>query len=454
MRAITEWLRRRGWDSVADDQYSNVKLWESWYKGYVPSFHNYRQYNGKRPISRCRKTMNMAKTVCEDWANILLNEKVSIVAGDEAYTDMVWAVLDANGFRWRGNQLVELAFALGTAAIVERMDGEDIKLDYIRAGMIYPLTWDNKVISECAFASERRQGKKAMVYVNIHRKGDDGNYIVENHLLQREGAQLRELDLPEGVEAEVHTGSAVPRFQIITPNVVNNADLDSPMGVSVFGNAIDQLEACDLVFDSYCNEFRLGKKRIMVPLSFARIDMEEDGTTRPVFDDSDTEFYAIPELDGDGNRITEFNMELRYQAHEAALQTALNMLSAKCGMGNDRYSFQNGGPKTATEIISERSDLYQSMRKHELLLEGALVGMVRAICDMSGIDPELEVAINFDDSIIEDSSAERATDRQDIQDGLLSPYEYRMKWRGEDEVTAKARMAELTEAAPALGFEI
>lgn len=451
MRAITQYLQRRGWEHLEDDSYTRIKLWESWYQGYVRSVHDYRQYNGKKRISRRRKTLAMAKTICEDWANLLLNEKVSITCEDEESTDLVWEVLNANQFRARGNQLVELAFALGTGAFVEHFDGDEIKIDYIRAGLIYPLAWENGVVTECAFASERKCGKSVFVYLNIHRS-EDSEYIIENHLFKRSGENLTETDLPEGVAPEINTGTHIPRFQIIKPNIVNNAALDSAMGVSVFGNALDQLEALDLIYDSYCNEFRLGKKRIIVPLSFARMQMEADGTVMPVFDDNDTEFYAVPELEGDAGKITDLNMELRYQPHEAAIQTGLNLLSAKCGMGNNRYRYQQDDMKTATEVISEKSDLYQSLRKHELILESALVGLARAILDMSGDDAEQKITIDFDDSIIEDAGAQRETDRQDVRDGLLSPYEYRMKWRGEDEVTAKARMAEITDNAPSLGF--
>lgn len=452
MRAITQYLQRRGYDCVADDYYSQIRRWEQWYQGYIRSFHDYWQYNGKKKLCRRRKSLGMAKAVSEDWANLALNEKVEISTDRDEATADLWSVLDANGFRVRGNQLVELMFALGTAAFVERMDGDQIKIDYIRAGLIYPLTWDNGKIIECAFARERRQGKRITVYLNIHRL-EGGVYIIENHVFTRNGEALTETDLPDGLEAEVRTGSAVPRFQILRPNIVNNVDMDSPMGVSVYANAIDQLEAVDLVYDSYCNEFRLGKKRILVPMSLARIQMEDDGTVTPVFDDNDTEFYSIPELDGDKNRIEEFNASLRYEAHEAGFQTALNALSIKVGMGRDRYTFKDGiAVKTATEVISEKSDLYQALCKHELLLKDALTGMVRAVCDMMGHGGELEINISFDDSIIEDTGSQREVDRQDVRDGLLAPYEYRMKWRNEDEETAKAKVAEIGGEAP-LGFD-
>lgn len=452
MRAITRYLQGRGYDCVSDEFYSRIARWEKWYQGYVRSFHDYWQYNGKKKICRRRKSLGMAKAVAEDWANLALNEKVDIATDDETATEALWAVLDDNQFRVRANQLAELMFAMGTAAFVERMEGDTVKIDYIRAGLIYPLTWDNGKITECAFASERRSGKKITVYLNIHRLEDEG-YVIENHVFTRNGETLTETELDGDVEPEVHTRSLVPRFQILRPNIVNNADLDSPMGVSVYANAIDQLEALDLIYDSYCNEFRLGKKRILVPMSFAQIQMEADGTTTPVFDDNDTEFYSIPELDGDKNKIEEFNAALRYEAHEAGLQTALNTLSIKTGMGKDRYAFKDGiAIKTATEVISEKSDLYQALCKHELLLKDALVGLVRAACDMLGYPPELEVNINFDDSIIEDTTAQREVDRQDVRDGLLAPYEYRMKWRNEDEETAKAKVAETGGEAP-LGFD-
>ena len=42
--------------------------------------------------------------------------------------------------------------------------------------------------------------------------------------------------------------------------------------------------------------------------------------------------------------------------------------------------------KTATEIISEDDDLYQSVKRHEKPLERAIIGMVRALAELSGKD--------------------------------------------------------------------
>lgn len=399
MKAITQYLKGLGYDCVEDDFYSQIDLWQKWYRGYVPSFHDYRQYNGRKKIRRTRKSLGMAKTVAEDWANLALNEKVGIALKKKSAEKRVWSVLDANQFRVRGNQLLEQAFALGTGAFVERKEGDEVKIDYIRAGMVYPLAWDNGRITQCAFGSERTAKQEKHVYLNIHTL-ERGRYVIENHLFRRNGTALAEIALPDDVKERVETKSPTPLFQIIRPNIANNFAPDCPLGISVYANALDQLEGLDLVYDSYCNEFRLGKKRITVPVTMARMAMEEDGSVTPVFDDNDTEFYAIPSVDQGENKIEEHNMELRYEAHEAGVQTALNLLSFKCGMGRDRYNFKDGEVKTATEVVSEKSDLFQSLKKHELLLEGALIGMTQAVAELLGLG-EQEVTVNFDDSIIE-----------------------------------------------------
>lgn len=437
MQAITQYLNGRGYTCVQDDYYSRIELWKKWYGGKVPAVHNYTQYNGRRKLRRTRKSLGLAKTVSEDWANLLLNEKFQIGVDKASAKKKIDAVLVANEFAKRGNQLVELAFALGTGAFVEYLDGDDVKIDYIRAGMVYPISWDNGRVLECAFASERVSGKKKQVYLNIHRL-ENGKYVVENHLFDRNGRILTETSLPNDVIPEVRTNSSVPRFQIFSPNIANNIDPDSPLGISVYANALDQLESVDLVYDSYCNEFRLGRKRITVPISMARMAMEEDGTSTPVFDDNDTEFYAVPQDDKSENKIQEHNMEIRSEAHDTGIQTMLNLVSWKTGSGGKRYVFRRDGQvRTATEVISENSDLYRNLKKHELSLEAALLGMIDSIADLLHLGA-VKASISFDDSIISDTDSDKMTFLQEIRDGVRQKWEYRVKFFGEDEETAKA----------------
>ena len=51
-----------------------------------------------------------------------------------------------------------------------------------------------------------------------------------------------------------------------------------------------------------------------------------------------------------------------------------------------------------------------------------------------------EITIKFDDSIIVDETTERTQDMLDVQAGIMSKVEYRMKWYNEDEKTATEKI--------------
>lgn len=441
MDEIREWLVENKYNTATDETYSHILEWLEWYQNDVEKFHKYKVFNGVVTKEEERYKLGMAKKVCEDWANLLLNEKVAIKAGN--YEKRLQEVLDNNNFLVRANQLIEMAFALGTGAIVEYLDGEEVMIDYIRADMIYPLSWDNGDITECAFGSVRVIDGKEVLYLQIHRLGkadneeDSEHYYIENKYIDRK--ESKELDPPEGVIPLVPTGYDKPLFQIITPNICNNIDLDSPLGVSVFANAIDQLKGCDLVYDSYMNEFVLGRKRILVPISFAKIQMEKDGVAAPAFDASDTVYYQMPG-DRDSNlKLTEVDMSIRANEHELAVQRSLDVLALKTGLGAGRYQFDSSGVKTATEVISDKSDLYQNRQKNAIIVNAALINMVEAIAFLDA-EKEVEVSIDFDDSIIEDTNTIIDKNIKLVQGGLRSKLTAIMEINKCDETEAEKEL--------------
>lgn len=143
-------------------------------------------------------------------------------------------------------------------------------------------------------------------------------------------------------------------------------------------------------------------------------------------------------------------MQLRSDEHSKAINDDLNYLSMKCGFGTERYRFENGQVKTATEVISENSDMYRMIKKHEIILEEVLKQLIRIIIHLGRVlnqplEESPEITVQFDDSIIEDKEAERNSDRQDVSMGAMTLWEYRAKWYGETEEEAKAAVQQPTE---------
>lgn len=457
-------LNELGYTTIPDSFYSKVYEWKSWYQGDVKGFHNYTVQNGERQVKCRRYSLGMGKKLCEDWANLLMNEKVQITLEGQKEQDFIDLVLTENNFTVKANEMQELKSALGTVAYVPRVIGQEVSesgdivpgnasgivLDYVTIENIYPLSWQNGYISECAFSSEVTRGGKDYLYLQIHRREDNGNYVIENRIYRYNNEQLADEQLVnvkgfENIPAVVHTGSDKRQFVIDRPNIANNINYLLPTGIAIYANAIDVLQGVDIAYDSYVNEFKLGKKRIMVKPSAAQY---LDGT--PAFDPDDVVFYVMPEDTAEGGAVvTPIDMTLRTAEHNTGIQDQLNILSSKCGFGETYYRFDGGSVATATQVISENSTMFRTIKKHEIVLEQALVELCRILLRLgntamnAGLDEDVEISIDFDDSIIEDKQTEFSRDMQLLQAGIMNDWEFRMRWMNEDEATAKAALPKM-----------
>lgn len=458
--AIVQKITELGYTTIPEAFYSKVAEWKSWYQGNVKGFHSYRVRNGESVVKCKRYSLGMGKKLCEDWANLLMNEKVQITLEGQREQEFVDRILTENNFTVRANEMQEMKSALGTVAYIPRVIGQEVSesgeiipgnasgiaIDYVTIENIYPLAWSNGYISECAFSSVVTRGGKDYAYLQIHKKGADGLYIIENRIYRYENELLSDEQLTnvagfERIPPVVHTGSDRRQFVIDRPNIANNYNYLLPTGISVYANAIDVMQGVDIAYDSYVNEFVLGKKRIMVKPSASKyLDGE------PVFDPSDVVFYVLPEDVSDSAVITPIDMALRTAEHNTGIQDQLNILSSKCGFGETYYRFDGGSIATATQVISENSTLFRTIKKHEIILEQVLDELCRVILRLGnaamglGLDENVEISIDFDDSIIEDDTTNFSRDMQMLSAGIMNDWEFRAKWMNEDEETAKAAL--------------
>ena len=261
-------------------------------------------------------------------------------------------------------------------------------------------------------------------------------YLIENHIYRKENESLTEVPLSSvpgfaGIAECFHTGSDLPLFVLFKPNIANNLDPESPLGISVYANAIDQLKTCDNIFDSFNSEFLLGRKRIMVkPEGITVVEGE------PRFDFNDLAFYVLPEDSSNESTVTEMRSTLRVQEHLTGMEMALNLLAVKCGFspGHWQLDRKQRTLHTATEVISTNSAEFRTLKKHEIVLEEALVGLARVILKLGNLwfglklNENVQITVDFDDSIIEDQNTAFDRDMQMLEKGVITPEEMREKW--------------------------
>lgn len=394
-----------------------MAIWKSWYRGNVNDFHyfNKKMIDGK--VKKCeRLTLNMPKKLCEDFAKLLWSEKVQINLDNKANTEQLLQVLNSkeNNFKVNFPNFLERVFALGTGVTVEyKKDGKTI-IDYIDGDVVLPFSYTNSYINGLITVSRWETGseseKRYYTHLTYHQFKDK-KYIKMNEIYVSSVDTLlgRELDFKEempNVEEYKTYDTDNPHFQVWKPVIANNFDTDSPMGLSILANQIDKFKAIDIKYDSFNREFLTGKKRILIDRTAVKKKAVPDPETGNVnyvsyFDVNDEVYVAI---DGMENQpVKDIDFKLRYQEHIDSINAELNYLSSGSGLGQNYYSFDGQGVKTATEVVSENSDTYRTKLHHQIMVQSGLEGLVKAICELEGI-PYTSVNIAFDDSIIEDEN--------------------------------------------------
>src|SRR5690606_22199927 len=246
-------------------------------------------------------------------------------------------------------------------------------------------------------------------------------------------------------------GITRPLFVYISPNTANHLDINSPLGVPIYAHAMDTVHALDVAFDSFEREFRLGKRRIIVPASAIRVVPDENGVMRRYFDANDEVYEAMNIGDMDYNKIVDNTVELRVEEHISAINALLNMLSMQVGFSAGTFPFDGQGEKTATEVVSENSKTFRTKQSHEIVIEEALSDLVEVIVQLAELyeiydaPDEWDLRVTFDDSIAEDKTTEVDREITLVASGLQSKLSALMKIHGLTEESARELLQEIQE---------
>jgi A118 family predicted phage portal protein len=443
--SIQNELSKKNINVQVGNMYDMMAIWKSWYRGNVNDFHYYNATLADGSTIKCeRLTMNMPKKVCEDFAKLLWSEKTEITLDNKTKTKKLWDVLDSkkNNFSVSFPIAIEKAFALGTGCLVEyKVNGETI-IEYIDGDNCIVYENTNTYITGFITVDQfsRGMGSKKMYYTHLtYHEYKNGVYTKYNELYasKNESNIGREIDFasmfPE-VENPVIYETDTPHFQFIKPNIANNFDMNSPLGLSIFANQIDKFKALDIKYDSFANEFELGKKRILVDRTALKsaTQVNTDGTITNVsyFDRNDKAYVAINGMDG--QPVKEIDMSIRHQEHIDSINADLNYIGAGVGFDPNYYSFSDKGLKTATEVISDNSDTYRTKVHHQIIIRDVLYDLVKSVCFLEGIETK-SINIVFDDSIIEDKNAEIERGLKLLDKNIISKETFMTKYLGYDE---------------------
>src|SRR5690625_2361145 len=202
---------------------------------------------------------------------------------------------------------------MGGMVIKPYVENDKIKLSFVTADCFIPISWSNETIREGVFINQIQRRDKTYTHLEWH-EWINSVYTVTNELYEsRNGTDLgvpvplNTLKEYESLEPVVGmTAIEKPLFVYFKPNTANNIDTQSPLGISLFANALDTMKAIDVAFDSFNREFRLGKKRIIVTAHMVKtVEDPQNGTVHRYFDSSDATYEALNTDNINDNKLQE-----------------------------------------------------------------------------------------------------------------------------------------------------
>lgn len=400
-----------------DEDYKYIDMWKRLYQGHYAEWHNLNYEHNGNPVNRRQLSMNLPKVTAKYMSKLLFNEKVKINIDDKAAEEFVLNVLKTNGFTKNMERYIEYGEAMGGFVIKVYHDGnKNVKVSFATADCMYPLSNDSENVDECVIANSFHKNNKYYTLLEWNEWQGDV-YTVTTELYQSDdpnelGTKVSLKLLFNDIEPVVPLPKFTrPSFIYIKPNIANNKNLTSPLGISVYANALDTLKTLDLMFDSYYQEFKLGKKKVLVPSSFVKTAVGFDGSTTQYFDSTDEAFFLYQgDQDADGKSVKDISVEIRSTEFIESINAMLRIYAMQVGLSAGTFTFDENGLKTATEVVSEKSETYQTKNSHSQLIEQGIKEMIVSILEVgkfieaySGDIVELDtITVDFDDSIAQD----------------------------------------------------
>lgn len=428
--------------------------WKYVYKGFYNAWHivsapTIENAKNKRNMAH----MNMAKAVCAELAGMIWTDQASVSVSTNGVTPaeneedplakFVGQILKKNAFPTKMQELIEESAALGGAAMKvwrdvrrdengEEIPGTDtLKIGYCQADQFVPVSWDNATVSEGIFISRIARGGYYYTRLEWHR-WNGLTYYITNELYRSEQRRNGSTESQDILGFRIPLETVYPYlnaettisglenslFTYFRPPVANNVDDNSPLGVSIYANAMETLHALDICFDSFVREFRLGKKRIIVPARMVKTVVDPlSGELRRYFDATDETYEALSTDDPDALKIQDNSVTLRVEEHVAAINAFLNILCLQLGLSEGSFTFDvHSGLKTATEVVSENSKTYKTVKNYQNMIRPAVEQLVDNIITLGALyDMEIdgvkvsalaargyEITVGMDDGITQD----------------------------------------------------
>lgn len=407
-----------------------------------------------KDIDKGQMTTNLPAAIASEIARLVTLEMKSEVTGSPRaeYLEKQYKSVTK-----KAREFTEYACALGGVALKPYVVNDRIYASIVQHNDFYPVNFDSDGdVTAAVFLDYAYEGDLKYTRMEYHSlKGT--TYTITNKVYRTKNKEISnmaddalgtEVSLEDvadwaGIDPEVTIQNIEkPLFAYFRMPFANNIDPRSPMGVSVYAKAVESIQEADRQWSEISWEYQGGELAVhgtdnLFPRDDAGKPILPKGKERlfDVFDSMKEEFLKT------------YNPQFRDASLYNGLNKIFERIEFQCGLAYGTISDPNVTDKTATEVKQSRQRSFSTVADIQKALQDALEHLLYAMDVLASLydlapDGEYDVSYYWDDSLIVDSEAQRLMDLQEVAAGIMQKWEYRVKWYGEDEDTAKRRLQE------------
>lgn len=387
------------------------------------------------------KSLRIESGICREFADSVLVEMESSVSNEKLNKSYQKCISDLNENMQDG---------LGMGSFILRPLGAGLS-EFVTADKFIPISFgdDGKPV-DVGFLTVKRVGNSDYFTRFERHYLLNGNLTIETKCYHSQSEN--EIGLPCSLEsvdewAQINPGPITypgmdrMDFGYYRNPIPNHID-GSRCGVSIFNDARDRIQSADIQLARYDWEYDSGERAIHVDNRALKKDKSSGRMGMAKF--NQRLYRGLDIEDGkDKDLLKEYSPEMRDEAFKRGLEEYKREIEFIVGLAYGDLSDVREVEKTATEIKVSKSRKYNRVTAIQENLKECLEDFVAGLAFYNGmLRSGYEFSCKFNDSILTDEETERQQDRQDVAMGVMTLWEYRMKWYNEDEETAKSKIPE------------
>lgn len=335
------------------------------------------------------RTINFAKTVCSEVAR-LTTLAIGIKIDGGARAKWLQEQIDAVYFNLR--HWVEYGAAAGTVVLKPNGTG----IDCLTPDRFKITGEDSGEITGAVFIDQQYDAKQKKWYTRFehHRfegEGDARQYVISNRCFigESKNDNGRPIDIKNtpwsGLEADVVAVNVdKPLFGVFRTPMANNMDINSPLGMPVFADAVEELADLDIAYSLNAVEIAQSKRTVLVDSD--RVFVGGESIKSPTAFEARRKAYDLPDYirivqgNDEGDVYEEINPTLNTDTRLTGINAILSQIGYKCGF-SDGYFVPDSktGVVTATQVEADDRRTIQLIKDMRDKLEDCLDGLLYAL---------------------------------------------------------------------------